>query len=76
MSGMTDQELRVAIRQQNIRDMEEHKQKLRELEAELQTYRFRYHISENDMDGIVSIVRGVDKERYLMMIAQVALRNG
>jgi len=68
---LDDAELLYRFRQQARQEMEEHRRNASMKESRLTELKLYYGISDEHYDELLTLVRDLDRERRLMMVAQV-----
>ena len=73
MSQLSEAELKEFYRNKTIKQRDEHKQKMTDIDGQLVQKKLKYDITDQDWDQIVALIREYDGKRRLYMYAQIKL---
>jgi hypothetical protein len=76
MSGQSDQEILYALRQAALKDYQERKMELENTRRQLDKFKFKYRITEDDMAGIVSVIQDIKRQEHLTRLAWIQSQSG
>ena len=71
MSGLSDGELRMQLRQQALKEAEARKNEIDKINRELDKIRVRFGMPPDVLDSIASLVRDLQKQQHLYRLARL-----
>jgi len=71
VSGLSDGELRMQLRQQALKEAEARKNEIDKINRELDKIRVRFGMPPDVLDSIASLVRDLQKQQHLYRLARL-----